>query len=173
MCNGSMGRLTSPVLNTNVNLAHERVEANYQPDLQGNIKENNIVNHPTSEVNEVLKQNKTWSSVSNSNLSKTFALGSSESLKFRSSVLSLQRSFPLKFIWGKKIFCVWKNVGSEKIFGPKKFCIWKIFSVWKILSPKNFLDGKNIWSKNNFESKKIFCPKFFSCSSCEIRHSDP
>ena len=57
MCNGSMGRSTSPVLNTNVNLAHERVEAKYQPDLQGNIKENNIVNHPTSEVNEVLKQN--------------------------------------------------------------------------------------------------------------------
>ena len=45
--------------------------------------------------------NKTWSSVSNSNLSKPFALGSLESLKF---ILSLQRSFSLKFILGQKKF---------------------------------------------------------------------
>ena len=45
------------------------------------------------------KKNKIWSLVS---LSKTFALGSLESLKLRSSVLSLQRSFSLKFIWVRK-----------------------------------------------------------------------
>ena len=39
--------------------------------------------------NEDCEYNKTWSSVSNSSLSKTFALGSFESLKFKSSVLSL------------------------------------------------------------------------------------
>ena len=39
-----------------------------------------------------------WSLVSNSSLSKTFALGSLESHKFRSSVLSIQRSFSLRLI---------------------------------------------------------------------------
>ena len=53
--------------------------------------------------NEDNIKNKTWSSVSNSSLSKTFVLGNLESLKFRSSVLSIQRSF-----------------GSEKILGLKK-----------------------------------------------------
>ena len=46
------------------------------------------------------KVNKTWSLVSNSSLSKTFALCSLEHLKFRSFVLSLHRSFSLKFIFG-------------------------------------------------------------------------
>ena len=38
-------------------------------------------------------RNKTWSLVSNSRLSKTSALGSLESLDFKSPVVSLQRSF--------------------------------------------------------------------------------
>ena len=75
---------------------------------------------------------KTWSSVSNSNLSKVFVPGSLESLKFRSSVISLQRSTSLKFILGRKRFgvskkiWVWKYFGSEKYFGSKKICICKL-----------------------------------------------
>ena len=42
---------------------------------------------------------KTWSSVSNSSLSKTFALCPLEGLKFRSFVFSLQTSFSLNFIF--------------------------------------------------------------------------
>ena len=57
-------------------------------------------------INKIL-EDKTWSSVSNSNLSKSFVLGSLESLEFRSSVLSLKRSISLKF-------------GSENILVPRK-----------------------------------------------------
>ena len=60
---------------------------------------------------------KTWSSLSNSNLSQTSALGSLESLEF---FLSLQRSFSLKFILGqKKKFGPQKSFWSEKILCPK------------------------------------------------------
>ena len=40
---------------------------------------------------------------------QTFALGSLESLKFRTSVLSLQRKFSLKFLWVRKKFGLEKN----------------------------------------------------------------
>ena len=49
-------------------------------------------------------QNTTWSSESISSFSITFALASLESLKYRSSVFSLQRSFSLQFILGQKKF---------------------------------------------------------------------
>ena len=101
---------------------------------------------------------KTWSSVSNSNLSKTFALGSLESLKFRSSVLSLQRSFSLKFILGQKKFWVKKKFGSEQILVPRKilgiktlglkiFQVQQIFCTEKILgleSPQHGLSIKGM-----------------------------
>ena len=46
--------------------------------------------------------NKTWSSVSNSSLSKTFVLGSLESPKIRNSVLSHQRSYSFQSIFGQQ-----------------------------------------------------------------------
>ena len=81
-------------------------------------------------------QKKTWSSVSNSNLNKFFALGSLESLKL---ILSLQRSFSLKFILGQKKFWVWKNFGSQKNVAPKEN-----FGSGKILVRKNFWIQKKI-----------------------------
>ena len=51
-------------------------------------------------VRQFRVSNKTWSSGSNSSLSKTFALASFEILKYRSSVFSLKRSFSLKLILG-------------------------------------------------------------------------
>ena len=56
--------------------------------------------------NEDCEYNKTWSSVSNSSLSKTFALGRLESLMLRTSVLSLQDHFHLSLFWVKKVFWV-------------------------------------------------------------------
>ena len=103
---------------------------------------------------------KTWSSVSNSNLSKTFALGSLEILKFRSSVLSLQRSFSLKIILGQKKFWVKKNLCL------KKFCIREKFG------------HKKLWVWNLFRSNKFFVLKKFWVPKkclvhCDMRHLDP
>ena len=77
--------------------------------------------------------NKTWSSLSNSNLSKPFVLGSLESLKIRSSVLSLQRSFSLEIYCQTKFwteisfvtnkFWVPKNLWSKETSGPKKLLV--------------------------------------------------
>ena len=116
------------------------------------------------------KINRTWSSVSNSSLCKTFALGSLQNLKFRTSVSSLQRSFSLKFILGKTNFlglkkfsfpekylakkkpCVWKNSRSQKVSGRKK-----ILGPKKILGlKKNSRSEKNFGSKKNFSSEKNF-----------------
>ena len=123
---------------------------------------------------------KTWSLVSNFNSSKTFALASLENLKFRSSGISLQRSFSLKFIWVRKYFSsekilVRKIFGSEKILvqktifglktilglknfiGLKKFWVWKKFWIRKKCWVKQILGAKNIFlgQKKNFGSKKI------------------
>ena len=88
--------------------------------------------------------NKTWYSVSNS--SKTFALGSLESLKIRTSVLSLQRSFSLMFIFGQKKFWVWKNFGPKENFGSEKNSwLEKILDPKKILALKNILGPKKFW----------------------------
>ena len=55
--------------------------------------------------------NKTWSSVSNSSLSETFALGSLQSINFRTSVLFLQ----------KTLFWVRKNLSVKKFWFPENF----------------------------------------------------
>ena len=94
-------------------------------------------------------KNKTWSSVSNSKFSKTFVLGSLESVKFRSFVLSLQRSFSLKFILGEKKFWVWKNFGSKKNFGHKNF------------GSEKFLGLKNFRFNKFFVLKIYWVPKKF------------
>ena len=106
--------------------------------------------------------NKTWSSVSNSSLSKTFALSSLQNLKFRTSVSSLQRSFSLKFIFGQTKFLGLKRFWfPEKCLAKKKPCVWKnsrsqkVSGRKKILGPKKILGlKKNSWSKKNFGSKK-------------------
>ena len=112
--------------------------------------------------------NKTWSSVSNSNLTKTFVLGSLESLKFWSSVLSLQRSFSLKLILGQNKIWVWKNIWVWKYFGfEKNFGSIQNFYLKNILGLKNFkskkcfgwkkyLVQKQFWVQKNFLSEFFF-----------------
>ena len=109
-----------------------------------------------------LPVDKTWYSVSNSRLSKTFVLGSLQNLKFRTSVSSLQRSFSLKFILGQTKFGVWtnfgfqKNVGKKKTLCLKKFRSQKVFGQKNILGPKKFWVWKKFWDQKNFGSKKKF-----------------
>ena len=96
--------------------------------------------------------NKTWSLVSNSNLSETSVPRSLESLKFRRSVLSLIKFFSLKFILGQK------NFDSEKNLVPKKkICVQK-----KILCQKDFLDQKNFGPEKNSGSKKLLVPNLIN-----------
>ena len=75
------------------------------------------ISHLPDSINSY--ENKTWSSKSNSNLSKTFVLGSLKSLKFRST---------------PKILFIVIHFGSEQILGLKTFWFRKCF--W---SKKNFL----------------------------------
>ena len=79
----------------------------------------------------MLRKDKTWSFVSNSSLSKTFALGRLESqVDFGSKKFGVQKNFLLrKRFSSKKRFVskknVWseKNVGSKKFDGPKKILV--------------------------------------------------
>ena len=90
-------------------------------------------------------QNKIWSLVSNSSLSKTFTLVSLESFKFR----SYPKIVWLKFILGQK-----KNFGIKKI-GPEKILIRKKFGSWKKFgSTKKFGFETNFASERNFGSEK-------------------
>ena len=77
----------------------------------------NLINLNVSQFeNWTPRLNKTWSFVSNSSLSKTFELGSLESLKFRSLVLSFRSPF-----WVRKNFESEKHFGSEKKIRSEKF----------------------------------------------------
>ena len=97
---------------------------------------------------------KTWFLVSNSSLSKTFAVGNLESLKFRSSVLSLQGSFSLKFILSQI------NFGSEKIFWSEKVLVpRKVFGKKKILCLKNISCPKHVGSKKISRMEKMLGPE--------------
>ena len=77
--------------------------------------------------------------MSNSNLSKTFALGNLERDKFRRSVLSLQRSFSFKFILGQKNLWVKKKFKFEKILVPSKILGIKDFGSENFSGLTNFL----------------------------------
>ena len=80
----------------------------------------------------VIYFNKTWSSVSNSSLSKIFALGSLQNLKFRTSVSSLQRSFSLKFILGQKKIFGFIFFRPKTTFGGRKQSFWTLsFLNWQ------------------------------------------
>ena len=112
------------------------------------------------------KKDKTWSLVSNSSLSKTFALGSLESLKFRSSFLVWKIQVSRKIL-GLKALCVWKNFWTEKMLGPKKnLCLKKLLYLKFFLGPNRIFGKKKmmVWknlSKQNFWTKKILGPKKF------------
>ena len=86
------------------------------------------------------KFDKTWSSVSNSSLSKTFAL-----YQFRK--LKLQKFFflPPNIVLGLKKNESKNYFGSEKNFGPEKN-----------LRPKKKLGLKRFWFEKNVGSEKIF-----------------
>jgi len=68
-------------------------------------------------------KNKTWSLVSNSSLSKTFALGS----------LKPSSSEALLYHFVKKILSLKKIVAPKKILGLKNFWVEKKFGVRKFL----------------------------------------
>ena len=88
------------------------------------------------DIHMKLQMNKTWSSVSNSSLSKTFVLCQFRKLKLQklcflppNIVLGLKKMSP-KIILGQKNF-----LGPKIFFGPKIF--------W---DPKFFLAKNNFWT---------------------------
>ena len=135
--------------------------------------ENNIfINHKNN-------PDKTWSSVSNSSLSKTFALCQFRKLKLQklcflppNIVLGLKKKINPKILLGQKKILVqkkfglekiWvgKNFGSEKMLDPKKiFGTNKNFLAWKkILGPKKIFGLKKFEVKKKFWVPKKFCVK--------------
>ena len=103
---------------------------------------------------------KTWSSVSNSSISKTFALGSLESIKFRSSISSLQRSFSLRLILGQKQFWVWKKFWVRNFFlDLTNFRLTKFFGLQKCLVPKKCCVPKKNFVQKCLIQKKIWVQK--------------
>ena len=106
--------------------------------------------------------NKTWSSVSNSSLSKTFALCQFRKLKVQKTGFSrFKHSFGSKKNESKKILIrkkikVPKKFGFEKILVGKKFRVLKKFWI-----RKKFLDHKKFWVWKKFVSKKFWHEKKF------------
>ena len=111
------------------------------------------------------KDDKTWSSVSNSSLSKTFALCQFRKLKVQklcflppNVILGLKK-------WVQKSFWVRKNFDPQKIKGSNKIWVWKNFGwkkfwVWKkFLSEKNLGPAKKIWVWKKFRAWKSFGSK--------------
>ena len=76
-----------------------------------------ITCHFDSISENVIYKNKTWSSVSNSSLSKTFALASFESHKYRSSVICF---LPTKIVFIEVHFGS-QNCRPKIFLGPKNF----------------------------------------------------
>ena len=127
------------------------------------------------------KPNKTWSSVSNSSLSKTFALCRFEKLKVQklcffppNIVFGLKKNESKNYFGSEKMFVSTKILGPKKCWSKKysrseknsrsekKICVWTKFLVKKkILSEKNFR-SKNffvlvtwvIWTPNPLTSAK-------------------
>ena len=113
-------------------------------------------------------KNKTWSSVSNSSLSKTFVLCQFRMQKLcflpPNIVLGLKKRNPKillvrKKFWGGKKISAWK-----RNFGSKKNWVWQKFVPEKNLGPKKF-GPRKIWVWKNVGSK-IFC--CCSNSSCDL-----
>ena len=98
----------------------------------------------------IKKKNKTWSSVSNSSLSKIFALHQFRKLKVQKLCFLLPNVILGLKKWVQKSFWVRKNVGPEKKFRSKQNLGWKKFWLEKIFCLKKF------WAwKKNLGLKKI------------------
>ena len=95
---------------------------------------------------------KTWSSVSNSSLSKTFAL-----CQFRKLKVQKLCFLPPNIVLGPKKNESKNYFWSEKNFGPKKFRSKKLGSE-KILVGKNFGSEKIFGSEKKFWDQKNFWP---------------
>ena len=109
-----------------------------------------------------IANNKTWSSVSNSSLSKTFALCQFRKLKVQKTGFSrFKHSFGSKKNESKKILVrkkikVPKKFGFEKILVGKKFRVLKKFWI-----RKKFLDHKKFWVWKKFVSKNFWHERKF------------
>ena len=122
--------------------------------------------------------------MSNSSLSKTFALCQFRKLKLQklcflppNIVLGVKKMSP-KIILGQKKFWSWKKFGPKKNVGSEKKWFQKSFWVRKNLGLKNFLVQKNFGSKKNMHLKKKFgsekfLSKIFGCWSCSSCDMDP
>ena len=97
------------------------------------------------DIHMKLQMNKTWSSVSNSSLSKTFVL-----CQFRKQtlcflppniVLGLKKMNP-KILLGEKKILVQKKIWVQKNLGLEKFGLEKNFGPEKILNLKKILGPK-------------------------------
>ena len=86
------------------------------------------------------KKNKTWSSVSNSSLSKTFAL-----CQFRKLKLQKLCFLPPNIVLGLKRNECKNNFWSEKIFGSEKIWAWNKIWVRKKFGQKKNLGLKKFW----------------------------
>ena len=112
-----------------------------------------------------MQRNKTWSSVSNSSLSKTLALCQFRKLKVQklcflppNIVLGLKKNQSKHYFGSEKNFDpekiqVKKKFGSEKMLVGKNFGSEKILGSKKILEP-NFCLKKDFRSRENFGSEK-------------------
>ena len=86
------------------------------------------VNYYSNNTVYFYSNDKTWSSVSYSSLSKTFALASLESHKYRSSVLCF---LPSKIVFIEVNFVSKKILGLQIFWGWTKFCVQKNFRLEK------------------------------------------
>ena len=118
------------------------------------------------------KENKTWSLVSNSSLSKTFARCQFKKLRVQKLcflppkiVLGLKKSESINYFGSEK------NVGPEKNLGPKKFWIRKKFGSGINLAPKKNLGPKKILGLKKFWFKIFYCS--CSCSSYDMDPHPP
>ena len=108
--------------------------------------------------------NKTWSSVSNSSLSKTFAL-----CQFRKQnlcflppniVLGLKKNESKNYLGSEKNL-VRKKMKIKKIWVWKNFSWKKMLGLKKILGQKKFWDQKKFWHEKNFGPEIILGQKKF------------
>ena len=89
-------------------------------------------------------RNKTWSSVSNSSLSKTFALCQFEALFSPSKHCFKPEKNESKILLGQKKILVRKKMLVPKKLGLEKIWVGKNFGSEKMMDPKkNFGNNKN------------------------------
>ena len=107
------------------------------------------------------KDDKTWSSVSNSSLSKTFAL-----CQFRKLKVQKLCFHPPNIVLGLKKNESKNYFGSEKILVRKKIKVKIKFGFEKNFCLKKFWVQKKFWDQKNFGSTNNFWPEKNCWSNC-------